>query len=64
MDKDVFYDPDYQFLSGLEKGFLNLPTLLAKEGHDQQYINEIIDLIRNIEKIYGDKKPRRSRKNP
>ena len=28
MDKDVFYNPDYQFLSGLEKGFLNLPTLL------------------------------------
>ena len=64
MDKDVFYDPDYQFLSGLEKGFLNLPTLLAKEGHDQQYINEIIALIKNIEKIYDGKKARRSRKNP
>jgi hypothetical protein len=64
MDKDVFCKSDYQFLSGLEKGFLNLPTLLAKEGHDQQYINEIIDLIKNIEKIYDDKKPRRGRKNP
>ena len=63
MDKDVYNHPDYQFLSGLEKGFLNLPTLLAKEGHDQQYINEIIGLIKNIEKIYDDKKPRRSRKN-
>lgn len=63
MDKDVFNHTDYQFLSGLEKKFLNLPTLLAKEGHDQQYINEIIDLIKNIEKIYYDKKPRRGRKN-
>lgn len=63
MDKDVFNHPDYQFLSGLEKKFLNLPTLLAKEGHDQQYINEIIYLIKNIEKIYDDKKPRRGRKN-
>ena len=63
MDKDVFNNSDYQFLSGLEKGFLNLPTLLEKEGHDQQYINEIIGLIKNIEKNFDDKKPRRCRKN-
>jgi len=58
-DKDAFNNEKYLCLKGIEKGFEELPKNFKKEGHDDKYINMIIDLINNFEKIYEDKMPRK-----
>ena len=57
MDKDVYPNPKYSCLKGLETSFLNLGNLL--KNHEQEYINEIIELIKTLEIIYQQKIPRK-----
>lgn len=57
MDKDVYTNPKYSCLKGLENSFLNLENLLKK--YEQEYINEIKELIKTLEIIYQQKIPRK-----
>ena len=57
-DKDVYGKEEYSCLQGIEKDFEDLPKKFRKEGHDDRYINMIIDLINNFENIYYEKRPR------
>ena len=57
MDKDVYTNPKYSCLKGLENRFLNLENLLKK--YEQEYINEIKELIKTLEIIYQQKIPRK-----
>ena len=57
-DKDVYGNEEYSCLKGIEKDFENLPKKFREKGHDDRYINMIIDLINNFEKIYYGKTPR------
>ena len=60
-DKDVYDNEEYSCLQGIEKDFEDLPKKFRKEGHDDRYINMVIDLINRFEKIYYDKRPRQKR---
>ena len=57
-DKDVYGNEEYSCLKGIEKDFEDLPKKFRKEGHDDRYINMIIDLINNFEQIFYGKTPR------
>ena len=57
-DKDVYDNEKYSCLKGIEKDFEDLPKKFRKEGHDDRYINMVIDLINRYEKIYYNKTPR------
>jgi hypothetical protein len=57
-DKDVYDNEKYSCLKGIEKDFEDLPKKFRKEGHDDRYINMVIDLINRFEKIYYNKTPR------
>jgi hypothetical protein len=58
-DKDVFDNEEYSCLNGIEKNFEEIPKNFRKEGHDDKYINMVIDLINNFEIIYENKMPRK-----
>lgn len=60
MDEDVFYDPKYSCLKGLEKKFLDFKKhLLVK--NDKKYVDDMIYLINNFEIIYDQKRSRAKR---
>ena len=61
MDEEVFYDPKYSCLKGLEKKFLDFKKQLF-EKNNKKYANDMIDLINNFETIYNNKKSRKKRK--
>ena len=63
MDKDVYNNPKYSCLKGLEKYFQGLEENLLLEGYDREYINKLKDLINNFEIVYREKKARKPRKN-
>lgn len=60
MDEDVYNDPDYSCLKGLEKYFLELRKELSAK-YNETYIDSLIQLFKDFEKIYRDKKPRAPR---
>jgi len=60
-DKDVYNNEEYSCLKGIEKDFEDLPKNFRKEGHDNRYINMVIDLINNFEQKYYEKKPRQKK---
>ncbi len=65
MDEEIFRDPEYSCLKGLEKGFLSLKQNLSK-NYDEEYIEKLIQLIKDFEKVFEDKKgrePRTSKSN-
>ena len=62
MDDDIFNTPEYSCLKGLEKDFLNLRQNLSIKNYDEAYINKLIGLIKNFEKVYENKKSRKPRK--
>ena len=62
MDKDIFKNPKYSCLEGLEKNFLELEKKLLSEGYDKPYIKKLFTLINNFEIVYREKKARKPRK--
>ena len=60
-DKDVYNNEEYSCLKGIEKDFEDLPKNFRKKGHDNRYINMVIDLINNFEQKYYEKKPRQKK---
>ena len=60
-DKDVYDNEEFSCLQGIEKDFEELPQKFRKEGHDNRYINMVIDLINNFEQIYYEKTPRQKK---
>ena len=61
MDEDIFKDPEYSSLNGLEKDFLGLREKLS-EKYNENYIHNLIHLIKNFEIIYENKRGRELRK--
>lgn len=61
-EKEFINNDCYNCLRGIEKKFDNLPNDLKKEKNDNQYIIELIELIKNFEKIYSKKNPRAGRR--
>ena len=61
MDEDVYNDPDYSCLKGLEKYFLQLRKELSASKCNETYIDNLIQLFKDFEKVYGDKKSRAAR---
>ena len=62
MDKDIFKNPKYSCLEGLEKNFLGLEKKLLSKGYDEAYIKKLFKLINNFEIVYRKKKARKPRK--
>ena len=61
-DEDVINDPKYECLKGLEKHFEGLKDkLLKNKDNDEKYVDDLIKLIKEFEKIYFNKKPRAKR---
>ena len=60
-DEDVLNDPNYECLKGLEVYFEGLKNKLMKKDKDEKYVNDLIELIRNFDKIYFNKKARAKR---
>ena len=58
-DKDA---PKDDYLNGLQTKFDNLPKILKDEGHEKEYEELLVEVIKKIEKIYEDKIPRERRK--
>lgn len=62
MDEDIYGNDDYACLSGLEKGFQELPNKLLEDNkNDQQYVEKLIKLMKNFENYYSTKTPRQKR---
>ena len=61
MDEDVYNDPDYSCLKGLEKYFLQLRKELSAAKYNETYIDNLIQLFKDFEKVYGNKKSRAPR---
>ena len=57
-DSNIFYDKNYSCLKGLEKKFENLKHSLQKKNHEEDYIDKLINLIKNFENILEKKIPR------
>ena len=61
-DESVINDPKYECLKGLEKSFEGLKEkLLENKENDEKYADGLIDLIKEFENIYFNKKPRAKR---
>jgi len=60
MDEDVYYDPNYSCLKGLEKSFIDFKKELL-EKNNEKYANDMVDLIKNFEVIYANKRSRAKR---
>lgn len=56
-DEDVFNDPNYKCLKGLEKGYEELKN----EIKDEKYADQLINLIKEFEVIYASKNPRKKK---
>ena len=61
-DEKALTDDYLGVLNGLELKFDELPQKLQEEGHDKEYEEALIYVIKNIERIYKDKIPRERRK--
>ena len=59
-DEKIINDTKYKCLNGLEKNFEEIKVKLLKEN-DEKYVNGIINLMKNYEKIYSNKKSRKKR---
>lgn len=61
-DEDIINDDYYNCLEGLEKGFDELKDKLIKKYNDEEYVDNLIRLIKEFDKIYFNKKSRAKRK--
>jgi hypothetical protein len=61
-DDDALEDDYLKCLNDLEKKFDQLPQDLKKKGYDKSYEEAIIDVIKDFENIYYNKKARKKRK--
>ena len=59
-DKDLINNPKYSCLKGLDKCFIDFKKKLLKKNNEE-YVNNMIDLIKNFEDIYNNKKGREKR---
>ena len=59
-DKDLINNPKYSCLKGLDKCFIDFKKKLLKKNNEE-YVNNMIDLIKNFEDIYNNKKSREKR---
>ena len=60
MDEDVYFDPNYSCLKGLEKSFIDFKKELL-EKNNEKYANGMVELIKNFEVIYFNKRSRAKR---
>ena len=61
-DEDIINEDYYNCLEGLQKGFDELKDKLKKKNNDEEYVDDLIRLIKEFEKIYYNKKARAKRK--
>lgn len=61
MDEDIINDSKYMCLRGFEKNYEEIKDKLLKDN-DEKYVNGIINLMKNYEKIYYNKKSRAKKK--
>ena len=61
-DEDIINDPQYDCLKGLEKNFETLKDRLMKKN-DEKYADMFIELMKKLEIVYFNKKPRAKRVN-
>ena len=60
MDENIYGNDDYACLSGLEKGFQELPKKLLEDNkNDQKYVEGLIKLMKDFENFYSSKTPRK-----
>ena len=53
----------YKCLDGLQKKFEKLKSKLMKEGNEEEYVDDLIRLIKDLDNIYSNKKARESKKS-
>ena len=63
-DQNVILNDEFSCLKGLEEHFDNLGAILKQKDNkiSEDYINDLIDLIKNYEYVYDSKTPRQKRK--
>ena len=54
-DEDIYGKKDYACMSGLEKGFQDLEKSKEDNKNDQQYVEGLIELMKNFENVYSRK---------
>ena len=58
-DDDIINDENFSYLKGLEERYEKLPEELLKDNkNDQEYVDQLIKVIKTFEQIYAEKKPR------
>ena len=57
MDEDIINNSKYKCLSGFEKNYEEIKDKLLKDN-DEKYVNGFVNLLKNYEKIYYNKKSR------
>ena len=57
MDEDIINDTKYKCLRGFEKNYEEIKNKLLKDN-DEKYVNGIVNLMKNYEEIYHNKKAR------
>ena len=62
-DEDALNNDKLECLKGLELIFDKLPQKLEKKQYDKNYEESLINIIKNIEIIFGKKKQRKGRKS-
>ena len=60
MDEDIINDSKYKCLNGFEKNYEEIKDKLLKDN-DEKYVNGLVNLMKNYEKIYYNKKSRLKR---
>ena len=60
MDEDIINNSKYKCLSGFEKNYEEIKDKLLKDN-DEKYANGFVNLLKNYEKIYYNKKSRLKR---
>lgn len=54
---------EYTCLKGIEEKYEDLSNYLKNKGHEDKYINDMKKLIKDLEKIYKEKIPRKKNTN-
>jgi len=60
-DEKILNNKEYSCLKGIEEKFEALTNYLKNKGHEDEYIKDFKKLIKDLENIYDEKSPRKTK---